>query len=233
MFKVAWIARFVAGKDPAEVRGYWAEQHGPLCITMPALDSYVQNHVLGPLPSVSGVSEEETMFDGYSCAWWSDEEAYETSMASPEWDELARDGDNIFDMQWLWGMSAQVQEYPIIEGPSSPYKVVWIVRFKEGLERAQADEYWANTHGPIFKGLDIDRYVQNHVVKPLAPDVELGFDGFSECWFRDEDAFLRSINSDAWAEAVEDVVNIFDGSMLWGARLQERVVKAGKELAAA
>jgi hypothetical protein len=49
---------------------------------------------------------------------------------------------------------------------------------------------------------------------------------------RGEDAFSRSINSDAWAEAEADVVNVFDGSMLWGARLQERVVKAGKELVA-
>ena len=88
-------------------------------------------------------------------------------MATPEWQALVDDGDNVFDMSWLEGMSAQVVEHPMIEGPSSPYKVVWIVRFKEGMDRAEASAYWRNTHGPIFKGLDIDRYVQNHALRSL------------------------------------------------------------------
>jgi hypothetical protein len=66
----------------------------------------------------------------------------------------------------------------------------------------------------------LDSYMQNHVLEPL-PSVSGVRTRVS-----------RSINSDAWAEAVADVVNVFDGSMLWGARLQERVVKVGKELVA-
>ena len=174
MYKVAWIARFPQGMPKEDARKHWVEVHAPMCIKTPGLARYVQNHVAGPLPLESGVAEEETLFDGYSCGWWEDEDAFRASMATREWLALAEDGDNIFDMSWLEGMSAEVQTHTMIEGPSSPYKVVWILRFKEGLDRAEASAYWRNTHGPIFKSLDIDRYVQNHAVGPVGGGGEVG-----------------------------------------------------------
>ncbi len=233
MYKVAWIARFPKGMAKEDARRHWAENHGPMCVKVPGIEQYVQNHVVGPLPMVSGVAEEETFFDGYSAGWWADKSAYEASMETPEWQALVDDGDNVFDMEWLWGMSAHVEERPIIEGPASPYKVVWIVRFKPGMDRDEARDYWTNVHGPIFLPTGIDRYVQNHVVAPLADGIELGFDGFSECWFKDEAQFLHAVNTPAWADAVVDGDNLFDMTQLWGAVLKERVVKAAKELAAA
>jgi uncharacterized protein (TIGR02118 family) len=232
MFKVVWIARFPQGMDKAEARRYWAEHHGPMCAAT-TIERYVQNHVTGPVPTVSGVPAEETFFDGYSCGWWSDRAAFDATMASPEWQALVEDGDNVFDMTWLEGMSAELEEHTIIEGPSSPFKVVWIVRFKEGMDRAEADNYWLTTHGPIFQSLDIDRYVQNHVVGPLEEGAPVGFDGFSECWFRDEQQFLNAVNSPTWAEAVEDGLNVFDMTQLWGAVLAERVVKTEQQPVAA
>ena len=224
MFKTVWVARFPRGMAKPDAREYWANHHGPLCKAT-TIEGYVQNHVRGPLPSVSGVADEDTHFDGYSCGWWSDEAAYEATMASEGWQALVADGENVFDMTWLDGMSAQVQEYTIIDGPASPYKVVWMVSFKEGMTRAAGDEYWSKIHGSIFKGLPIDRYVQNHVVKSLVPGGKVGFDGFSECWFKDEAQFMAAIESDAWARAVADGPNVFDMTQLWGARLQERVVR--------
>ncbi len=230
MYKVAWIARFPQGMSKEAARRHWAEVHGPMCAKT-GVERYVQNHVVGPLPLVSGVAEEETFFDGYSCGWWADEASFRATMATPEWQALVEDGENVFDMAWLEGMSAQVVEYPQVEGPASPYKVVWIVRFKEGMDRDEASAYWRNVHGPIFKGLEIDRYVQNHAVAPVGGGGEardpLRFDGFSECWFADEEQFLGAVESDTWAEAVEDGQNLFDMSQMWGAVLDERVVKAG------
>jgi hypothetical protein len=152
-------------------------------------------------------------------------------MQTPEWARLVEDGDNVFDMAWLSNMSAQVEEHPIIEGSASPYKVVWIVRCKEGMSRADGRRHWREVHGPIFKSLDIDRYAQNHVVDTIATDVggaheiDVGLDGFSECWFKNEKQFLRAIESPTWAKAVEDGYNVFDMTELWGARVEERIVK--------
>ena len=229
MYKVVWFARFPQGMTKEDARRYWSEHHGPDCVKT-SIEGYVQNHVTGPVPAVSGVPEEETYFDGYSSGWWTDRAAFDATMASPEWKALEADGDNVFDMSWLHGMSAALREFTVIEGPSSPFKVLWMVRFKEGLENAEAHRYWEQVHGSIFKQLEIDRYVQNHVVGELYAGNEPGFDGFSECWFKDEAQFLRAIESDAWAEAVADGDNVFDMSQLWGAVVQETVFKRAPEL---
>ena len=58
------------------------------------------------------------------------------------------------------------------------------MKFLEGMDKAAADDHWTNVHGPIFHGLPIERYVQNHVVGPVGADgdsdAEIGFDGFSD-----------------------------------------------------
>jgi uncharacterized protein (TIGR02118 family) len=232
MFKVAWFARFPQAMGKDEARRYWAEHHGPLAAST-AIERYIQNHVAGPVPAISGVPEEETFFDGYSVGWWRDRAAYDETMASPGWQAVVEDGGNVFDMTWLEGMSAALREHTVIEGPSSPFKVVWLCRFKAGIDDAEAHRYWEQVHGPIFKGLEIDRYVQNHVVGPLDDENPPGFDGFSECWFKDAPQFMRAIESDAWAEAVLDGPNFLDTSLLWGAVLTERVVKGERDLATA
>jgi hypothetical protein len=61
-----------------------------------------------------------------------------------------------------------------------------------------------------------------------AEKLALGFDGFSECWFKDEAQFLGAIHSPTWAKAVEDGYNVFDMTNLWGARLEERVIKGDR-----
>ena len=51
------------------------------------------------------------------------------------------------------------------------------------------------------------------------------FDGYSECWFRDEAAFLEALRTPEWDRLREDGENVFDMSVMWGAALHERVVK--------
>jgi uncharacterized protein (TIGR02118 family) len=231
MYKVVWIARYRPDMTKAEASEYWATLHGPPMKEVSPVAGYAQSHVQGPLPAVSGVAEEETLFDGYSCAWWNDRADYQKAMSTPAWQRILEDGPKVFDVDWLWNMSAHVEEIPMIEGPMSPYKVAWIVRFKEGMTPEAGREYWRSVHGPIFKELEIDRYVQNHVVGPIGEEgetaeAEIGFDGFSECWFRDERQFLAAVESDTWATAVEDAQNIFDMTQMWGAALKENVVIA-------
>ena len=104
----------------------------------------MQNHVSGHLPSVSGVADEDTHFDGYSCGWWSDEAAYDATMASEGWQALVADGENVFDMTWLDGMSAQVQDRRSSTDPPARTRS-WMVSFKEGMTRAEGDEYWSRS----------------------------------------------------------------------------------------
>jgi uncharacterized protein (TIGR02118 family) len=196
MYKVVWIARYRNGMTRQDASDYWAGHHGPLMKKVSPVSGYVQSHVQGPLPAVSGVAEEETLFDGYSCAWWKDRSDFQQAMSTPAWQRIVEDGPNVFDTDWLWNMSAHIEEVPMIEGPTSPYKVVWIIRFKEGLTREEGE----------------------------TGKVEIGFDGFSECWFRDETQFRNAVESSTWAVAVEDAQNVFDMTQMWGAALRENIV---------
>ena len=153
---------------------HWSDVHGPLCAEVPGLERDVQ---------------EEPQFDGYSCGWWADREAFEASMRTPEWAALVEDGHGLWDEDFLRGMSAHID----------------------------------------------NRYTQNHVVGAIGEagetDVKLGFDGFSECWFDDEAQFTAAVTSDGWAAANEDGPKVFDVTGLWGAALEERVVKDSSVLA--
>jgi len=226
MFRTVLFARFAPGMAKEDARRYWAENHGPMAAST-SIDRYVQNHVIGPIPAATGAGAEP-FFDGYSLGSWRDRAAFDETIASPGWQALAADGPNVFDMTWLEGMSAEVRELTVIEGPSSPFKVVWIAHFKEGLDTAEAHAHWEHVHGSICKQMEIDRYVQYHVVGSL-DEVTPGFDGFSELWFKDEAQFQRAMGSDAGAAALADGPNLFEMSALRGAVLEERVVKEAAE----
>ena len=230
MFKVAWIARFAPGMSKEDARRHWAEVHARLCVAS-SIPRYVQNHVVGPLPSAAGVTEETTHFDGYSCGWWPDEAAFRRTMEEPEWQALVDDGDNVFDMEFTNRMSAQVVEHTIVDGPASPYKVAWVAWFRKDMDPEEARTYWREVHGPLAAGAGVDRYVQNHAIATVGGGGEgsgaPAFAGFSECWFRDERHFLEAVGSDAWARVAEDGPNVFDPDVMWGAALEERVVRAG------
>ena len=229
MYKVVWVARYSKGLTRQEACDRWVRSHAAKMLEVSPVAGYVQSLVQGPLPAVSGVAEEETLFDGYSSGWWNDRADFEQAMGTSAWQRVLEDGAGLFDAEFLANMSARVEEVPMIEGPTTPYKVVWIVRFKQGLSREQAREHWRDVHGPIFKKLEIDRYIQNHVVgrfgdEEAISDGDVGFDGFSECWFRDEAQFRAAVQSDTWALAVEDARTLFDVSQMWGAALKENVV---------
>ena len=229
MYKVVWFARYTPNKPKAESDRYWAEVHGPLFAKVPGVERYVQSHVTGTLPAVGGYSEDSTYFDGYSCAWFTDKAAFEAAMLSPEWQAVGEDSANVFDDTWFTGMSAHITEVTQIEGASNPYKVVYVVNFRDGMSREDAEEHWTNTHGPLFHTVPIDRYVQNHVVSAIGrtgeTDDPLDLSGFSECWFADEAQFLEALATPGWAAASVDSPNVFDESRMWGAALREVVVK--------
>ena len=43
------------------------------------------------------------------------------------------------------------------------YKVIWLVRFHEGMPRDEAVRHWREVHGPLgVKVPGMKRYVQNH-----------------------------------------------------------------------
>jgi uncharacterized protein (TIGR02118 family) len=102
-YKVVWVMRFPEDvrTDPErrrEAREYWIATHGGRYgAAVPGIVSYVQNHV------VAGIGEDGIdegllpHFDGYSECWFADRAAFEEMVAQPEWLEMNKDAETLFD----------------------------------------------------------------------------------------------------------------------------------------
>ena len=245
MYKVAWLARFPQGLGRDDARKHWRDEHGALALAVPGMAGYVQNQVVDPIGADGVIEGGDVGFDGYSCGWWPDFETYKASMASPEWQAVGEDGGNVFDMEWLYGMSAELDE--VVQKPrpaewegtdKGNFKVVWVVKFRSDMPSDEAHDYWTSTHGPIalkIPGIGDGHYVQSHAVKAIGADnmptdeIALGFDGFSECWFEDRAKFDAAMKSQEWRDLVDDGANLFDMDFLWlgmSGALEERIMRA-------
>jgi uncharacterized protein (TIGR02118 family) len=237
MVKVVWFGRFLEGIDRDEARRHWREEHAGFGRAVPQIEAYVQSHAVEALGG-GGLG-----FDGYSCCWYASEQSLIDSFRTPEWAKLGPDGAEFFDMGWFSGMSAVLDERAIVDGDYEPFKAVWVVRFRDEIrrdpERARdAHEHWIETHGGRFGRAvpGIGRYVQNHCVAPLGadgpdPGLEVGFDGFSECWFEDRAAFERATSTPEWAAMGADAATFCDVDYIGGmaAVVEEYVVKGDRE----
>jgi hypothetical protein len=235
VFKVASVVRFPTGSDKASAHQVWIDTHEPKIAALRAsgLQRCTFSRVLGPLPNEADLKKvyspaTESLFDGYANYWFADRGSFDEAVASGQWSNLLADAAPASDVGWADEMTAVVNEATIIEGPSEPYKVVWIVRFKPELTKDDAHHYWEFTHGPIVADAGISRYVQNHVAGPAGPNASNAsapdFDGFSECWFPDEQGFIDALATPQWLSLHEDRHHIFDMLKMWSAALEEHVL---------
>jgi uncharacterized protein (TIGR02118 family) len=239
MYKVVWLAKFPPGSDRTGMSEYWTKEHGPRFMKVPGVERYVQNHAIAPIAD-DGMGDGPVNFDGYSCAWFTNRTAFEAAMESPEWLDTVADGANVFDMDWLWGKSAAINEYVMRGQPSHfpadqdarPFKVVWFTKFTADRARPDSQDYWRNHHGPLaLREPLMLRYTQNHVRAGLGgkgeTDDAVDFDGFSESWFADQDAFKQAMLTEPWRVLVANGANIFDMDYLFtgmSAVLDERIM---------
>jgi uncharacterized protein (TIGR02118 family) len=76
-----------------QANAYWAGTHTDIAVKIRQIGHYTQNHAIRP-----SAGSDHLAFDGFSESWYEDFDVYNEAMASPEWKELADDGDNLFDM---------------------------------------------------------------------------------------------------------------------------------------
>jgi uncharacterized protein (TIGR02118 family) len=203
-------------------------------VQVPGVDRYVQNLATASLGLV-GIDDSPPAFDGYACAWFANRSTFRSATVSPQWSAMQADSSSLFESSSSRSMTAAVEEHVIIDGPTGPFKAVWFVRFTDEIRAhpeltRDAHQYWTRTHGRAFgvRVPGIDRYLQNHVVEPIDDGVKPGFDGFSECWFRDRAAFDVTMRSEEWDEMNTDAKNIFDRDWIvggWSALVDEVLVK--------
>src|SRR6266516_4873446 len=101
MVKVIFLLKFRPDLDKEEVRRWWRTEHGALALRNLGMKRYVQNHWIAPIASEH--AEGGMPYDGCVEVWFEDREAYEATMASPEWQALEEDGVHGFEMGSLQG----------------------------------------------------------------------------------------------------------------------------------
>ncbi len=85
-------------------------------------------------------------------------------------------------------------------------KFVFCAKRKQGLSRAEFQDYWLNHHGPLFKKFadtyKAVRYVQSHTLDTLLNEnikksrgMSEEYDGVGEIWWESEEDFLSAVNS--------------------------------------
>ena len=86
------------GMAREDASSHWAGVHGALALEVDEILYYVQNHGVAPL-RLDGVDDGgEFAFDGFSEAWFTDRETFESAHESPEWYRLRDDSPNLFDL---------------------------------------------------------------------------------------------------------------------------------------
>jgi uncharacterized protein (TIGR02118 family) len=101
MIKVIFLMKFRRDLDPEAVRRWWLNDHGALALRNMGMRRYVQNHFTGPVGEEH--AEGGIDFDGCVEVWFDDREAFERTLASPEWKALEEDGPNGFEMSLAMG----------------------------------------------------------------------------------------------------------------------------------
>jgi uncharacterized protein (TIGR02118 family) len=108
-------------------------------------------------------------------------------------------------------------------------KVVWFGRFLEGIDRGEAQRHWREEHAALGRAVpQIEAYVQSHAVESLG-EGELGFDGYSCCWYADEKRLVESFRTPEWAKLGPDGDEFFDMPWFTGmsAVLDEQTIVDG------
>lgn len=239
LIKHTSFIRFNPEIDAKDASRRWRTEIAPLVLEVPGILRYVQNQVVmtttndGPVSGPPG-------FDGFTSIWWSDRDAYEHAIASPQWkvaDDRAR---AIVDSEWsARGMSAEIEARvkrvgigAVDDGkstpPGSPIKLIGFLRYRPDMTREQANSYWKTHHGDIALRIsEMGHYIQNHAICGTggSDPKYLGFDGYSEAWFTDFATYEHAMASRFWSELVNDGPELFDMTVFLSGIVEEHVLK--------
>jgi len=107
-------------------------------------------------------------------------------------------------------------------------KVITLMKRRPGLSVEDFQSYWAERHAALLRQASgVRRYVQSHALRQGYRKGELLFDGISELWFDDEDAYATYKRSDAVETATRDLDTFADRSRLVEMPVDAHVIKDG------
>ena len=237
MIKHTTFMKFDPRLERTEADRRWLEELAPMQLSLPGLERYVQNPVVVTTTN-DGAVDGPPGFDGTTSMWFTDMAAFDAALESAEWAAAERCAAEIFDPEWRGGHAgAEIEERvrrvgmgAAADGVSTPpgdrIKLVGLLQYRLDTSREDANNYWRTTHGRIALTIEeMGHYVQNHAIRGTGGRSAPGFDGFSEAWFDDFEAYERAMASTPWKALVVDGPELFDMGVFVSAIVRERVLK--------
>lgn len=211
---IAFIKRR-PGISRAEFKRHYEEVHAPLALRYLTFARYVRNHVndTPPLPPPD--------FDVVSEFWYADMDqlqATQNFLNSEDYKVIAADEETFMDRAKTTAF--MVEEVPTELGTdrSGAVKFIALLKRKGGLSLADFRDHYERTHVPLILRLStgIVGYCRNYTVT-FEGMPEPPFDSFTEIWYRDLDAFRKTIAF--WGTAGGKVIRDDEDSFLDRSRI--------------
>ncbi|HLN17879.1 MAG TPA: EthD domain-containing protein [Acidimicrobiales bacterium] len=93
MVRLTCLLRRKPGMTPVEFHDHWRDVHGPLIATTRS-GSYVLRYEQHPRPLADYTGDDDPGYDGITVQWFESLEAYQASVAEPDfaviWDDVSK-----------------------------------------------------------------------------------------------------------------------------------------------
>lgn len=221
MIKICEIVHRRSGMSVSDFQSYWRNTHGPIVARIPGIRRYVQSH-----PRPGGYRNGELACDGVAEIWVDDKDSLRAMSATPEFAAAKRDEPNFIDgnrLVELLTIEAVIKDGPVAKGA---VKSISLLKFKAGMDPAEAQAHWREHHGPIAAEIaTLRRYVQSHVrlgaYRKAQPPA---YDGLPMAWFDSIDDMRLSAASDAYARTKADEINFLEPGRIGTILTEEHVI---------
>ena len=221
MIKICEVAYRKPGMGVEDFQSYWLGTHGPIVARLPGIRRYVQCH-----PKLAGYRHGELICDGIAEIWVDDKEALRAMSQTEEFAAAKREEPNFIDgdrLVELLTTETVIKDGPI---PANGVKSISLLKFKAGMDPAEGQSYWRETHGPIAAGIEtLRRYIQCPVrlgaYGKAEPPV---LDGLPMAWFDSVADMRLSAKSDAYARTKADEVNFLEPGHIGSIITEEHVI---------
>ena len=221
MIKICEVVYRRPGMGVEDFQAHWLGTHGPIVARIPGIRRYVQCH-----PSPSGYRKGDLICDGVAEIWVDDKDALRAMSATREFAAAKRDEANFVDGNRL--VELLTTETVIKDGPvpDNGVKSISLLQFKAGLDPAQGQAYWRDTHGPIAAEIEtLRRYVQCPVrLGAYGKAAPPAFDGLPMAWFDGVADMRQSAASEAYARTKADEVNFLEPGRIGSIITREHVI---------
>ena len=197
--------------SPEHFARYWVEAHGPLTSHLPGLQ-HLRFNILRP-----DLQRSPGIWDGVSCAWFSDDVTFADIGLSDAFNAMLEDEENFVDTTRRSPLVVN-ENFPLgapskvcADGRSAMVKTITGIRKKAGLELADFTRDWHTQHAQLITALPhMEAYTQNTINADVQRRGDYLFDAVAEVWWDSWQGVQEAVSSEAYKAVREDETRLVE-----------------------